>query len=85
MFEKWLLQPSACLINLVTVNLVKGVEDTMITKSVKVIIAISVNVGKDILNYANISKTTEDVSLIPVLNDMRKIHQKLVMKWRKED
>ena len=61
-----------------------GAENTMLRKSVKIIIAISVNVGKDIPNCANILKTTEDVSLIPVLIDMRKIQQKLMMKWRKE-
>ena len=70
---------------MVTANLVKGAEDTMIMKSVKVSIAISVNVGKDILNCVNILKTTEDASLIRVLIDMNKSHQKFMMKWMRKN
>ena len=52
----------------------------MLMKIVKILLAASVNVSKDIPNYANTMKAMEGVNLILVLLIM-KITQKLLMKW----
>ena len=66
--EKWLLQISVHSINMDTVNIKKFAENKMKIKYVKILLVTYLDEDSGTPNHVNITKDTEDASLIRVLS-----------------